>query len=414
MKMILYILRLIKRIIKAILPREICEKLRNWFDRNFISRNKKVKLSRRCSTKLPRGVNLFAHCLENSAGVKARLLQQALEAAGIPYHIIDLSNPQISKSELKDKKLYNANIVSCHAASVTPMNILLFGIDLKNHYNIGFWAWELAQLPNTFCSGLNMFQEVWTISGFCTNAIEKKVSVPTLTVPLYAEPNRTVMENGRVHFNIEKDVFLFLFAYDCTSYVSRKNPQAAVQAFLKAFSPEDRHVGLVLKLNYPENYKGHIEELQKILSPYPHVYSIANYLTDYEMRTLVHISDAVVSLHRSEGFGLLPLEAMSLGTPVISTAWSGNMEYMNHMNTALVGYNMIPVNGQYCGSTPGDDLVWADPDIDEAAAHMRRLVSDKSWREKLIANGKYTADECYNVTTVGKIIRNRLEFLKLI
>ena len=413
MMVISYILHLIKRIFKAVLPRKFYEKLHNWFYKNIVSHNKEVQLSRHYSPKLPQGVNLFIHDLKNSAGVQARLLQLVLEAAGIPFHIIDLSNLQKSKSELKDKKLYNVNLIACHAASAKPMNVLLFGINLKKHYNIGYWCWELAELPDAFCLGLDMFQEIWTISGFCTNAIEKKVSVPTLTVPHYADPNRTVIKNGRDYFNIEKDVFLFMFAYDCKSYLSRKNPQAAVQAFLKAFSPEDRHVGLVLKLNYVENYKEHIEELQKVLSPYPHSYCIDKYLTDDEMRTLVHISDTVVSLHRAEGFGNLPLQAMALGTPVISTAWSGNMEYMNHMNTALVGYNMILVNGQYYGSTPGDGLVWADPDIDEAAAHMRRMVSDKSWREKLITNGKYTADKCYNITTVGKIIRNRLDFLKL-
>jgi glycosyltransferase involved in cell wall biosynthesis len=132
------------------------------------------------------------------------------------------------------------------------------------------------------------------------------------------------------------------------------------------------------------------------------------------MRTLIHISDAVVSLHRSEGFGLVPLEAMAHGTPVISTAWSGNMEYMNHMNTSLVGYRMIPVNGEYFGSKPDDGLVWADPDIDEAAAHMRRIVSDNDWREKLITNGIYTANERFNVKTMSTIMRDRLKLLGLI
>jgi glycosyltransferase involved in cell wall biosynthesis len=182
-------------------------------------------------------------------------------------------------------------------------------------------------------------------------------------------------------------VFLFLLAYDCNSFVSRKNPQAAIQAFLKAFSPQDSNVGLVLKLAYPEKYKEHIEELLNILAPYPNIYCIDKYLSDDEMRTLIQISDTYVTLHRSEGFGLVPMEAMALGTPVISTAWSGNMEYMNHMNTALVGYKMVPVAGQYVGSTPGDGLVWADPDVTEAAEYMRRMVVDKEWREKLITNG---------------------------
>jgi len=84
------------------------------------------------------------------------------------------------------------------------------------------------------------------------------------------------------------------------------------------------------------------------------------------------------------------------------------------MNTALVGYHMVPVDGQYVGSVPGDDLVWAEPDVAEASAHMRRMVTDTQWREKLIANGKYTAEETFNVTNISKIIRSRLELLKRI
>jgi glycosyltransferase involved in cell wall biosynthesis len=403
-------LRFAKPIAKAILPRRIYDKLRNLFYRFFFSRNKKVKTSHRYSKRLLRGVNLFIHCLKSSAGVEGRLLQQSLEAARIRYQIIDLNDLQ----SYKNTRLYNVNLVACHAAFMTQKFMLTLGIDMKNYYNIGYYAWELAEFPDAFCSGLSNFQEVWTLSAFCTRSIEKKSHVPVLTVPLCVDNNRVVMENGRQLFNIDKDIFLFMFAYDCTSYVSRKNPQAAVQAFIKAFSSNDRHIGLILKLNYSENHKDHIEKLLEMLSLYPHIYCIDRYLSDDEMRTLLHTSDAFVSLHRSEGFGLLPLEAMALGTPVISTAWSGNMEYMNHMNTALVGYKLIPVNGEYVGSTPGDGYVWADPDIDEAAAHMRRLVFDKAWRESLIMNGKHTADKCLNTIITGKIIRERLEFLKLI
>ena len=74
----------------------------------------------------------------------------------------------------------------------------------------------------------------------------------------------------------------------------------------------------------------------------------------------------------------------------------------------------MPVAGQYVGFNQGDGLVWADPDIDEAADYMRRMVVDKEWRERLITNGKQTANELYNVATISKIMRDRLELLNLI
>jgi glycosyltransferase involved in cell wall biosynthesis len=406
-------------ILKIFLSDKTYEKLRNLSYGKLLQIRMKVKSIPHYSLrKLPQGVNLFIYCMGNSAVTVGRLLQQAMEIIGIPYQIIDLNNFQKYKKEYRNIKLYKTNIIHGHVAFDISINLLKFYIDMKKHYNIAYCAWELADLPDAFCSKLNNFQEVWTPSTFCTNSIGRKSFIPVLTVPHTLDNNRTVIENGREYFKIDKDIYLFMFAYDCSSYVSRKNPNAAVQAFMKAFSPDDSHVGMMLKLIYSkenkEQDKEHIKKLMETLSPYPHVYYIDRYLSDVEMRTLLHVSDTFVSLHRAEGYGLLPLEAMSLGTSVISTAWSGNMEYMNYKNAALVDYKLIPVNGEYIGSTPGDGYVWADPDIDEAAAHMRRLVSDNAWRDSLIKNGKHTADVYFNTDSTGKLIRNRLEFLKLI
>ena len=408
------LLHLMSRIAKFILPRKVYDWLFFKF-LNFLGRKRQSNKSRkyRYLKNLPKGVNLFSYFnMKNSAAVEGRLLQQMLEDAGIPYHLIDLDDPQCISN--MGVELYNVNLIISHVSNKLEFYTLLAGIDLGKYYNIGYMAWELPSLPDSLCASLNMFQEMWTLSSFCTSALEKKATVPVLTVPLFADSNRTVIENGREYFGFNQDIFLFMLAYDCNSFVSRKNPQAAVEAFMKAFSPQERNVGLVIKLSYPEKYKEHINELQKMLKPYPNIYFIDKYLTDEEMRTLIQVSNAFVTLHRSEGFGLVPLEAMSLGTPVISTAWSGNMEYMTHMNTALVGYQMVPVAGQYVGSIPGDDLVWAEPDVNEAAAHMRRMVTDAEWRENLITNGKHTAIECYNATSISKVLRDRLQVLQLI
>jgi len=418
LKLFRYVLRFIKRIAKTILPRKTYEKWDKLAYRKYLQLHMKVKsINLYFFRKLQRGVNLFVHCTENSAGTIGRLLQQTMETTGIPYQIIDLNNLIKYRKEQKNIKLYRTNIIHSHVSFDISITLLKFYINIKKHYNIAYCAWELADLPDAFCSLLDYFQEVWTPSTFCTNSIGRKSYIPVLTVPHTLDTNRTVIENGREYFKIDKDIFLFMFAYDCGSYVARKNPNAAVQAFMKAFSPDDRHVGMMLKLIYSkenkEQDKEHIKKLMETLSLYPHIYYIDRYLSDEEMRTLLNVSDTFVTLHRSEGFGLFPLEAMALGTPVISTAWSGNMEYMNYNNAALVDYKLIPVNGEYVGSIPGDGYVWADPDIDEAAAYMRRLVSDIAWRESLIKNGKHTAEE-FNTASTAKLIRKRLEFLKLI
>ena len=408
------VIRSVKHIIKSVLPGKIYGNFKDAFYQKIYLYNENVRLNRRRFSNLPQGVNLFVYDLKNSAGEIARSLQQLLDSAQIPYNIFDLSDLKKCKLEFKSKKPYSVNLFSCHATSNASAMMLHLGLDGKKYFNIGYLAWELEELPEIYSRHLSMFHEIWTLSDFCTIAIGKKSIVPVITVPLFANPKKTILKDGRNHFKIDSNIFIFTFAYDCTSYVSRKNPHAVAKAFLKAFSPDDHNVGLVLKLNYSNKHRRHIQKLKKALSPYPHIYFIEKYLSDIEKRTLVQISDAVISLHRSEGFGLLPLEAMSLGTPVISTAWSGNMQYMTHMNTALVGYDLVPVNGKYVGSKPGDGLIWANPNIDEAITHMHRMVSDSVWRNKLIVEGKYTANKYFSPENISRIVRDRLKFLELV
>ncbi len=102
-----------------------------------------------------------------------------------------------------------------------------------------------------------------------------------------------------------------------------------------------------------------------------------------ETLTLYASCDVYVSLHRSEGLGLVPLECMLLGKPVIATAWSGNMSYMNHRNSCLVGYDLVDYSGVGADGRfkLRSKVRWANPRVEEAAAWMRRLVYDEMLRE---------------------------------
>jgi glycosyltransferase involved in cell wall biosynthesis len=90
-------------------------------------------------------------------------------------------------------------------------------------------------------------------------------------------------------------------------------------------------------------------------------------------------ADIVLSLHRSEGFGLVPAEAMLLGKPVIATGWSGNMDFMDTTCAVPIGYRLVPAHdprGVY--DVPGAE--WAEADPDEAVAQLRRLADDPALR----------------------------------
>src|SRR5690606_18084136 len=105
-------------------------------------------------------------------------------------------------------------------------------------------------------------------------------------------------------------------------------------------------------------------------------------LPEADMMGLTAASDIVISLHRSEGFGLVPAQAMALGKPVIATGWSGNMEFMTPHNSAPVSYSLIPVDDPE-GTFDGAGQMWADADIEEAADWLRRLAGDATLRRNM-------------------------------
>ncbi|HEX7057249.1 MAG TPA: glycosyltransferase, partial [Bacilli bacterium] len=114
-----------------------------------------------------------------------------------------------------------------------------------------------------------------------------------------------------------------------------------------------------------------------------------------------------VSLHRAEGFGLVIAEAMYFGKPVIATGWSGNMDFMNHMNSAIVNYNLTQI-GHDVGPYKAPQI-WAEPDIHHAAELMRQMVGDPDWRNAIAQAGRQTINQHYSPEAVGNRMRQRLQ-----
>jgi hypothetical protein len=100
------------------------------------------------------------------------------------------------------------------------------------------------------------------------------------------------------------------------------------------------------------------------------------------------------------------MEAMCLGKPVIATAWSGNMSYMDDTNSCLVRYSLIevePTVSVYRRAIRGKRAVWADPDVAHASAWMKRLADEPERRltigrraaQDMIRYQRQAEDECF-------------------
>ena len=166
------------------------------------------------------------------------------------------------------------------------------------------------------------------------------------------------------------------------SYVERKNPWAVIDAFKNAKEKNSRIKSkLVLKVHGQGNNQL-LSKLKARLDQFvDDIIVIDHLLDDNEVKNLIRCSDCFISLHRSEGYGRGMAEAMALAKPVIATAYSGNLDFMNENNSLLVDYKLIPVKqGEY---PHGNGQVWADPDIGMASSLMEKLMNDPEIGRKI-------------------------------
>jgi glycosyltransferase involved in cell wall biosynthesis len=239
-------------------------------------------------------------------------------------------------------------------------------------WNIGLWWWELATFPAEYHGAFEPLDEVWVGSRHALDSIGPVSPVPVQLVTLPVRVPRPP-RLPRAALGLPEDGFLFLFTFDYNSVFERKNPLGVLEAFTAAFGPGDGPQ-LVLKSINAERDPESARRLRTAASRHPHVHLIERHVSAAERDAMLAACDCYVSLHRAEGFGLGLAETMALGKPVIATAYSGNVDFMDESVAAMIDYRLVHVeHGE--GIYP-KAAKWADPDLDQAADWMRRLVVD--------------------------------------
>jgi glycosyltransferase involved in cell wall biosynthesis len=193
--------------------------------------------------------------------------------------------------------------------------------------------------------------------------------------------------------------------------IDRKNPVAAIQAFQRAFGRDVKDACLVLKVMNGSADAPLWRQMMAMIGDDLRIVVINRTMKRAEVLALFEASDCFVSLHRSEGFGRGPAEAMYMGKPVIATNYSGNTDFTLPDNSCLVDYRLIPVEaGQYPFH---QGQVWADADVEHAAWHMRRLYDDAALARDIGARGQRYVLEHFSQQAIGALYAGRLKDLGL-
>ncbi len=333
----------------------------------------------------PFGVNLFGYLdTESGIGEISRCFVRMLEAAGVPVAPITVDQDWLRRNDHSIEQ----------QATTTPFPVNLFFVNadqlpqvlstrravLEGRKNVGYWFWELEKFPEDFDPALRLVDEVWVASTFCQRSISARADLPVVWVPPRLDSSAWPGPD-RPHFGLSDDDFVILNVFDAASFIRRKNPGAVVSAFRKAFPLQGREI-LILKTANATHKQ--VQALQRLAGG-SRVRIMNGYASREEILSLIASADVSVSLHRSEGLGLTLLEAMAYSKPVISTPYGGCYDFLSFDSAMLVPYRRVRV-GRNLGPYAAESL-WADPDVDAAAAQMRMLAADPAAADRIGTRG---------------------------
>ena len=344
-----------------------------------------------------------------------RMAARSAEIAGVPYGVIDVPMPGPAKLDhTLDDRLTERARWPLSLVCLPPTEIIRLGMEGGRHlldggnHIVGAWHWELPVWPEHLMGVIGSVDEIWVFSEFVRKAFNGKTDKPVRKMPLAVElPARP--GPARERFGLSPKRFYFLIMFDGNSWLSRKNPIAAVRAFKQAF-PSDPSVGLVIKAISLDRQSAGWRAVEQELQGDDRVTVIDKTLDRIELVQLMASCDAYVSLHRSEGFGRIIAESMLLGLPTITTAFSGNADFCRDDTSFLVHGPMVPL-------TPDDYILhegqyWCDPDVPQAAQQMRRVFEDSALARRTASQARQLIQNDYSIHAVAQAYGQRLRELR--
>jgi glycosyltransferase involved in cell wall biosynthesis len=340
---------------------------------------------------------------ESGMGESARLLVSALDAVGVPNSIVTYDNTSARQQALIPARGLTAPAHPIDLICVNADQLHHFLTDVEGfdagRYRIAVWSWEVEKFPDWMARSADLVDEIWTCSAHAAHAIRNATTKPVHAVP-HAISRIDARPLSRSELGLPKG-FVFLFAFDFDSVFERKNPIATIEAFSRAFSGrEDVH--LVVKTVRGDAHPEDLDLLCAAAGAHRNVTVRDGYVTREEHQALVAACDAFVSLHRAEGFGLHLAEAMALAKPVVATAYSGNLDFMDESNSRLIPYELVPIPPG-CDPYP-TDARWAEPDVAAAAEAMREIVDDPALAKTLGERAASDIARLHSPEVCGRLI----------
>ena len=208
----------------------------------------------------------------------------------------------------------------------------------------------------------------------------------------------------------------------------RKNVGLLVKAFYETFKNKAKKPALILKTStVGSSYMDRDELIKRIKmikdtvksNNLPNVYLLHGEFTDVEMNEIYNHSKvkAMINLTKGEGFGRPLLEFSLVNKPIITTNWSGHVDYLNPEFTTLLPGNMTKVHHSAANNMLLAEAEWFSVDTGHVGSYLRDVFenykgyAENAKRQGFQSRSKFSFDAMKE--KLGKLFENKIpEFPK--
>ena len=279
-------------------------------------------------------------------------------------------------------------------------------------YNIGCTAGiESTICPAEWIEGLNRMDLTFASSEHAkkvfqeskfekrnkqTNALEGVVELNKPIEVLFEGVNTDVYkpietkEIKNINLDSIKEQFAYLFVGHWMPGdlgEDRKNVGFLIKAFYETFKNKANKPALILKAaQVGSSYVDREEILKKIKlikktvnsTNLPNVYLLHGEFSDSEMNELYNHPKvkAMVNLTKGEGFGRPLLEFTTSKKPLITTNWSGHVDFLNPEFTSLIGGTLTPIHPSTQNQFLLPESVWFSADPGQTGFYLKDVFEN--------------------------------------